>query len=43
MRREGGGSSLCSVLARFDGQEAADDFYTHYNGKPVSASNVDLQ
>lgn len=35
VRREGGGSTLCSVLVRFEDQAAADDFYTHYNGKPV--------
>ncbi len=36
VRREGGSSSLCSVLVRFDDQASADDFYANTNGRPVS-------
>lgn len=38
VRREGGASSLCSVLVRFEEQGAADDFYANYNGKPVGVA-----
>ena len=42
VRREGGKTSLCSVLVRFDEQAAADDFYTNYNGKPVRVGHHPL-
>lgn len=36
VRREGDASTSCLVLVRFAAQEAADGFYTEFNGKPVS-------
>lgn len=35
VRREGR-SSVCLVLLRFGAQQAADDFYRDFNGRPVS-------
>ncbi len=38
MRREGR-SSVCLVLLRFESQLWADDFFSDFNGKPVSGGD----
>ena len=43
VRRDLAARASCLVLLRFDAQEAADGFYTDFNGKPVSYFNYFIE